>query len=378
MKKILAIIFIVLLNISIINAEEYDQETIDMNLEQAEKAAEIEDTLKENGYPEYYGGIYISDDSTHVVMLIVEENLPKDINSKEYELLENIIRKHEDIEIKYVKNSYKELLETFDKISNYSKENREVKKITSHSIDVINNKVTVSIKNLELNEIKNVKDHVTNLKNEEIDDIIVFEKSGRNGIDSLDAGQGLTIGKYEDNCSMGYRVKINNKPGYITAAHCFEKNGVGAPGGTVKIWQKGGPIDAAFVEVATSLMTFFEPTNNLKYTSGTITKLNTSTCPTLVVNQIIAKVGVKTGYTTGKIRELNKSVTFLIESGYSVDNIIRTEYTASGGDSGGVVFIPKNVNGGATVVGIHIGFEKDYKIVVPASEIYKVFNYTRY
>lgn len=107
MKKILIIIFIVLLNISIINAEEYVQETIDMNLEQAEKAAEIEDTLKENGYPEYYGGIYISDDSTHVVMLIVEENLPKDINSKEYELLENIIRKHENIEIKYVKNSYK-------------------------------------------------------------------------------------------------------------------------------------------------------------------------------------------------------------------------------------------------------------------------------
>lgn len=125
-------------------------------------------------------------------------------------------------------------------------------------------------------------------------------------------------------------------------------------------------------------MTFFEPTNNLKYTSGTITKLNTSTCPTLVVNQIIAKVGVKTGYTSGKIKSVKENVTFKIKNGYSVDNIIQVRYSAARGDSGGVVFIPKNVNGGATVVGIHIGFEEDYKIVVPASEIYKVFNYTRY
>lgn len=375
MKKILVIIFIVLLNISIINAEEYDQETIDRNLEQAEKAAEIEDTLKENGYPEYYGGIYISDDSTHVVMLIVEENLPKDINSKEYELLENIIRKHEDIEIKYVKNSYKKLLSLEEKIKIYEKNNQTESDISEYYIDIINNNISISIDNKSSRKIHSIRSGV--LENEEsgYSDILNFKETEKIYSNSLNAGQGINAFGVKDNCSMGYRAKINNKIGYITAAHCFNRAGESTVDGVVRKWKRSGSIDAAFVEITNNLLDIYSPTNELANKSGAIKYLNTNNAPTLIVNQVIAKVGVKSRYTTGKIAGVKMCVKI---DNIEFSNIIKADYKGIPGDSGGPVFIPKNVNGGATLIGIHIGSGNSSTCFVQSSEIQKEFNYTRY
>lgn len=38
---------------------------------------------------------------------------------------------------------------------------------------------------------------------------------------AIKAGQGITTLGKPNNCSMGYRVKVNGKAGYITAGHCF-------------------------------------------------------------------------------------------------------------------------------------------------------------
>lgn len=370
MKKFITVLTILILSTNIVNAKEYDQDEIDMNLEQAEKAAKIEDTLRESGYPDYYGGVYISDDSTHVVMLIVEDELPTDKDSKEYMMLEDIINENQNLEIKYVDNSYKKLQEIDNSLNEYMEDN----KITGHYVDIINNKVGVSVKDLERRTIDNVKNEMS----QAISNVLTFEKTKKIETNSIDAGQGIIAGG-KDNCSMGYRVKINNKEGYITAAHCFSGLNDASTGGTVKKWSRGGSLDAAFVEIISNYLLIQNPTNDLKYTKGVITKLNTNAAPTLIVNQVIAKVGVKTGYTSGKILKVNESE--------KIDNITHTnlfsaDYKASGGDSGGVVFIPKNVNGGATVIGIHIATrDNDYatdKLAVKSSEIAKAFKYTRY
>ena len=370
MKKFIAVLTILILSANIVNAKEYDQDEINMNLEQTEKAAKIEDTLRENGYPDYYGGVYISDDSTHVVMLIVEDELPTDKDSKEYMMLEDIINENQNLEIKYVENSYKKLQEIDNSLNEYIEEN----KITGHYVDVINNKVGVSVKDLEKRNIYNVKNEMP----QALSNVLTFEKTKRIEMNSIDAGQGIIAGG-KDNCSMGYRVKINNKEGYITAAHCFSGLNDASTGGTVKKWRKGGTIDAAFVEIISNYLLIQNPTNNLKYTKGVITKLNTNAAPTLIVNQVIAKAGVTTGYTTGKILKVSETIAF---DGYTINNMISADYYGTFGDSGGVVFIPKNVNGGATVIGIHIAARDNDdghdRLAVKSSEIEKAFKYTRY
>ena len=84
-------------------------------------------------------------------------------------------------------------------------------------------------------------------------------------------------------------------------------------------------------------------------------------------------------YTTGKILKVSETIAF---DGYTINNMISADYYGTFGDSGGVVFIPKNVNGGATVIGIHIAARDNDdghdRLAVKSSEIEKAFKYTRY
>lgn len=356
----------------------FNTDTLKLNNEQAEITEKIEKTMKENSYPSYYGGTYISDDSTHVILQIVKNDIPDIKKTEEYSIYDDIKRSGDNIEIVYVNNSYKELNDINDRLVSYfSSKGADISNLGSHYVDAFNNVVVVELFDNNNNKIDSLKKEVFegNEFNGKILDSKVVNfiqgKEQHNHATTLKAGQQISVPG--GLCSMGYRVKINGQAGYITTGHCFNGTGDSATGGTVTKYKESGKVDAAFVKTTTS----YSPSNSLYYTSGSITTLNNTLCPFLSVNQAIAKAGRTTGYTSGQIKNLNYSATY---DGIYFTGLIAANYSTSGGDSGGAVFVPSNVSGsgGAPLAGINKGTSSYGSAFVNTDEIYLAFGYSRY
>lgn len=356
------------------------------NEKMVELSSKIEqEMLKNNGeYPSYYGGMYIGENALNLVLQIVKKNIPIE-QSADFASYEKIIKMDNSITIEYVDNSYTELQNVYEQINNYYKEvnyevaNAEFSEYSAHYVDVKSNSVVVvaydnnNNTRSTNNEIK--KDELeTKFKDDVINSNIIEFKLGQkmvNEATSIKAGQGITTKGKPNNCSMGYRVKIGGKAGYITAAHCFNGTGESATGGTVTKYQRSGKVDAAFVQTTTS----YEPLNTLAHPKNGITKLNNTMCPILRVGGAIAHDGITSGYQSGTILSLNYSAN---SNGTTFTNLIAVNYTSAGGDSGGAVFVPSS-NGEGLVAGIHMGsIDSDTKVVINADNIYAAFGYTRY
>lgn len=357
-----------------------DAKTLKLNQEQSKVISEIEKEMQKESYPSYYGGSYISEDSSHVILQIVKENLPKTTNSKAITSYDKIRNINNNIEIKYVKNSYKELEEINNKlVEYYSSENADISNLGSHYVDVFNNVVVVELLDntpTKVNSLKQVTFNGNMYKTKTLDsDVITFVNGERQTDHATTIKAGQKISVPGGSCSMGYRVKIDGKAGYLTAGHCFDGTGQSATGGTTKKYKRSGTVDAAFVQTTSS----YSPSNSLYYTSGSINTLNNTLCPTLVVNQAIAKVGFTTGYTSGKIKSLNYSGNY---SGIYFTGLVATDYSTDHGDSGGAVFVPSNVSssagGGAPVAGINKGTSSYGGAFVKDTEIFKAFGFYRY
>ncbi len=357
-----------------------DFQNLELNNEQSKIASEIEQVMEKENYPSYYGGAYISDDSSHVVLQIVKDEIPATKNAKEYTTFNMIKSTDSNIEIEYVKNSYKELNEINDKLIEYfSSEGADVSNLGAHYVDAFNNVVVVELINNNTTQTNGLKKAVfggNTYKAKALDsDLIVFKNGEQqhNHATTLKAGQKISVSG--GSCSMGFRVKIDGKAGYITAGHCFSGTGQSSTGGTVRKYKESGKVDAAFVETTSS----YSPSNSLYYTSGSLTTLNNTLCPYLTVNKAIAKVGYASGYTSGKIKNLNYSGTY---DGIYFTGLIATDYYTTGGDSGGAVFVPENVSsnagGGVPLAGINKGTSSYGGAFVNADEIYMSFKYSRY
>ena len=346
-------LFITLVNV---NAEE-NISTLALNKKQTEIANKIQEEINTQDYPSYYGGLYISDDSSHVILQVVEGNMPKVRSSKEYSSFNKISKIDNKIEIEYVKNSYKELNEINDKLIEYfSSDNADLTNLVAHYVDTFSNKVVIELINTDVKEVEKLKStalkEITKLKTNQNSDLITFIQGKQNEETSLKAGEKISVnGGY---CSMGYRVKVNDKKGYITTGHCFEKVGDSATGGTVKWLKYDGKVDAAFVQSG-SLNLFTDPLNDLMYTGDNITKLNATLSAMPAINTNIAKAGYSTGYQKGQIKNLNYSATFKKPDGSTkyFTGLVATSAKTEAGDSGGPVFIPTHVDGndGATLLG---------------------------
>lgn len=287
-----------------------------------------------------------------------------------------------NVKIEYVKNSYKDLNDINDQlVEYYSAEGADISNLGSHYVDVFNNVVVVELidnSSTKVNSLKNAALLENSAKTKSLNsDIIVFSKGEQqhNHATTLKPGQAIATNGIANNCSMGYRVKVDGNAGYITAGHCFDRSGQSATGGTVKKWKESGTVDAAFVQTTSS----YSPSNSLYYTSGDLTYINNTLCPTLSVNQAIAKVGFKTGFTSGKIKSLNYSGNY---DGIYFTKLIATDYSTAGGDSGGAVFVPSNVSsssgGGVPLAGINKGTSSYGGVFVNANEIYSSFKDYRY
>ena len=118
-------------------------------------------------YPNYFGGMYISDDAKNLIIQIVKENIPNE-SSDEYEIYSNIINKDKSIKIEYVNNTFNELNLVNNNVANLMLENElENNNINGTYIDVMNNKIVV-----ELNE--NTKTQQQKISRNIFNDISLF------------------------------------------------------------------------------------------------------------------------------------------------------------------------------------------------------------
>ena len=139
-----------------VSANGYSQEEIEKNMEQVELVSKIEGfILRHNNdvYPEYYGGMYISDDSLKVIIQIVEKNIPNQ-NTIEYTNYEEIFNISDSINIEYVSNSYNELEKVNDELKEHYLNTKNNDELNAFYVDTIKNKVVVDLKEINW-KIKN-------------------------------------------------------------------------------------------------------------------------------------------------------------------------------------------------------------------------------
>ena len=106
---------------------------------------------------EYYAGMYLDNNDT--VYLIVENEIP--IKYLEYKY--RLMHRNNNVKLKYVKYSYLELTnlyyEIIDKLNNTNYNN-----FSTLGIDISNNKVELGIEEYNKDEIKYIKENITDSK----------------------------------------------------------------------------------------------------------------------------------------------------------------------------------------------------------------------
>lgn len=374
MFLILLIIFFVE-STTIINAttnektNENNHSYLERNLKQVELSTKIQNIIKDyynikdvyqDIFPAYYGGIYISDDAKNLIIQIVKDNIPEK-NSSDYLIYHNIISMDKSIMIEYVNNSFNELNYINNSIADYMKNNAtEARNVMGGYIDVMNNSVVVELQKnnaAKQNELMKIFDTsiVKKFNGENNKKIIRFIKS-KNMISFTNLNAGMQMPR-DLTCSIGFRTSYNGTVGHTTAGHCVL---YGYPGAIVttgeiilKQFENYQRYDYAFIATGN---TEYQPTNKLAYTSSGITELAVvSYCPSVTVNMAIAKSGMKTHYTTGKVTALNQSVHYN-NTNVTVYGLVKSNVNGGEGDSGGPVFIPRtDANGGAIPIGIVSG-----------------------
>ena len=121
-------------------------------------------------YPEFYGGMYISDDSYNLIVQIVEEKIPEE-GTMEYYYYNELSTVDERIKLEYVKYSYNELLNINNTITDYFSNNKAFEDLNSWYIDVYNNRVVVNFVDVTDSIKKEFKDKVID------SEIVAFESA---------------------------------------------------------------------------------------------------------------------------------------------------------------------------------------------------------
>lgn len=316
----------------------------------SEKAHNINEIFKKENnkyfFPNFFGGVYISENN-EVILQTVESN---ELNNLILTFKEKLTTLKIDYEEEKVKYSFNELNDTYDYILNcYSKNPKIFANILSFYIDSKNNYVVVELK--EFSEVK-----INEFKQKIIDSPVVFLKQGEliSNYKNLNPGAVWTTPS-GGSCSFGYRAQlgVGGRKGIVSAGHCVS-NGIGTVIngiGTVAKRKVGGNIDAAWIETTS---TSNVPTNNFNSSYSLPSSLiSKNVLTSFITGQILAKIGYSSGFTTGKVTSTNYSTSGLT-------GLIKTDFWAQEGDSGGIVFkYPDTaVGGGYSTAGIVNGGPK--------------------
>lgn len=129
----------------------------------------------DGAYPEYYGGMYISDDAYNLIVQIVKDKIPEEGTIDLYYYNE-LFTVDKSIKIQYVKNSYNDLEKVYNKINEYLLSHEPLEDLNSVSIDILKNRIVVNYVLVNDEKIKEFKDKVVN------SELVVFEPA----LDNID------------------------------------------------------------------------------------------------------------------------------------------------------------------------------------------------
>lgn len=356
----------------------YTDEEIEMNHERAILAEKIDSYYKNLGYPDYFGGIYITSDSKYVVVQLVEKNT-LNINKEELDNLNEFLSMNE-VKQEFVKYPYAKLESTNQSLISYISNSKLINEVSAFYIDVKNNRIGIDILTGNLSSVeRSIK--------EEYDDIDLFViKETNKKIDkystTFKAGSGFRVfastPTNDYDCSVGFRAIRGSDYGFVTAGHCFSGltgNTLTSGVGTIKVNKLSNGIDAAFVKTNSG----YNVSNNVYANGGKTSKLNlTMVCPWLGSGAIVAKSGRRTGYSEGQVtyptfQEVDNGVVMLY--------LVGTNANAFFGDSGAPVYIPTTSSSGATLAGVLRGGEvgTNYTMIfTKEDQIYSALGYSRY
>ena len=176
--KLVITISIILIGILIVlgivlykNKDDELERYYERNYQMSLVARNVEAFLKYryNGkYPDYYGGMYISDDAYNLVVQLVEENIPPK-ETMEYNYYNELFTVDKAIKIEYVKNSYNKLEEVNQKLIDYFTNNNPFDDLNGFGIDIYSNSVTIHFVKVDEKIIKEFKSKVLD------SDVLKFE-----------------------------------------------------------------------------------------------------------------------------------------------------------------------------------------------------------
>jgi len=334
-------------------------------------ARKIDRILKEcsndnSVYPDYIGGLYIDSNDDLVIQVVNKEyddfkqNLFKSISSMD------------NVKIKYTNNSYNELNNVYEYITNNVLGKSD--NVKGVYIDIIENKVVIE---LEVLNDKTIKDFKLSI----LDSQVIAFKESPNFVDAttVNPGGGFTSASGHG-CSYGYRAKTSsNVTGIVSAGHCFTGTGDSISGvGSVTKHKNNGTLDAAFVTAnsgVTLTNTFDIPV------FGTYFTVSTSIPSSYYVGQNLGKLGQSTGYSIGSIYATNYSYT---SGGTTYTDLIRAGINVNAGDSGGIVIESDLVfpDPGYKTIGIlkakGSGNYSGQALITKATKINSTFSISRY
>lgn len=321
--------------------DDYKEILVKNNLA-SEKAQKIEEmftihTTGEKIYPDYYGGMYI-DDNDELVLQIVKQNIPLKQNNILYEKYDRLVSEKEYDKIEYVENSYNNLQQIINYINDTIIENNLFEVVSTYYLDIINNciKIVSSDKKFNYDDL---------FDNNSFYNMVVFELGNKKTptIETYKTGKKLNS---EDGglCTLGFRAKLNNKEGFVTAAHCTKKN-IGYSfndAGTIrkKVLYNNGTVDNMFVETNYNIAL----TNSLEKSIGGVTSVSTSEYGVnYTVGKKVGKLGAVSLVTLGSIVSNNVNITIELNMDYTgnknylIKDAVATTMIGEVGDSGGPV-----------------------------------------
>ena len=157
--------------------EEYYERNYQMSL----VARNVEAYFKyryDKKYPDYYGGMYISNDANYLIIQIVKDNIPES-DTIDFYYYNELFTVDKAIKVEYVNNSYNDLEKVYNTIIDYLKNNKPMEDFNSVYIDVYQNSVVVNYVDVSEKIKKEFKEKVID------SNLVIFESALKNIDDSI-------------------------------------------------------------------------------------------------------------------------------------------------------------------------------------------------
>ncbi len=314
-------------------------------------------------FPDYYGGSYIENDGSLVIM--IKDNQGKDIIS-------NIIDSASFVSCNY---SYSEIVKTLNFINKKIKELKNDPYSKYFSGLVLNDKentLTVYIKELSFEKERWFKEKVSNkaflrFASIQIEPQDHINYSGQ----GIETDTGILL-------SGAFRVKRSTvtgmKYGFITCGHgnSLFQNIKGADGitiGSVQLRQYSGSIDASYVQMSNS--TYFS--NNIHGSPYTLNNENDDLYYPTVGQGVWIHARMHLN-DAGLIQSTNVSYSI---NGSTFSGLYGANYPCTNGDSGGLI-CSSAVNQSCNPTGVHKGIYNGMSIFTSAVKIVNNWYFMRY